>query len=170
MKSQVYRKTTKNQETFDPEFEELIQPTEPPEYWPDEIEADGFPKTKLKFGVGWRVPYAILAHCLKGDYFSIADLFGDMELSKDRPKDWLRVIEICSKGDHGLNLWWRDGFFLPCRENASKAVACFQGPVLRGTTSILGFQDVPALVAAINALPSGLELMARDRQPDTAAE
>ena len=61
-----------------PELKGLLAPTDPPDYWPHELEADGYPIAKVGFAAEFRVPYAVLAHCLRGDRFSIVGLLNDM--------------------------------------------------------------------------------------------
>ena len=121
----------------------------------------------MGFRAEFRVPYAVLAHCLRGDRFSIVGLLNDMAFFQDRPDVWLRVIKLCGKGEGSLNLWWQDGDFLPCRENAAKAIAWLGRRTLSMAAKNSGYQDIPALVEAINALPPGLE-WTRAKQPAAA--
>jgi len=157
MSSQKSPKMTKTQVTYS-EVARLIEPTDQPE-----------PRSgNIPFALNGRVAAWIVAHCLNGESFSIARLLQDLALHNVEPSYCITVVNLCGKDDDGLNLWRCNGLYLPCRENAAKAVIPLAAWFLKGIAEGFGFQNVPALVEAINALPSGLEVIARDRQPDTA--
>jgi hypothetical protein len=159
---------TKNHVVLDPGLVGLIEPSDQPEEQPQPDE-DGFAGTKVTHSLGVvRVIFAIVGNCLNGFEFSIGDMLRELSQYRSSPEDRRTVVKLCGKEDDGLKLLRRDGLFLPCRENAAKAVRRLHESDLHAAAKAIGVQDVPALVEAINALPSGLELMARDRQPDTA--
>jgi hypothetical protein len=156
------------QKRLDPQLDGLIEPTDPPKYWPHELEADGYPRTCVKCAPTFRLCYAILVSCLHDYWLSLGDLFRDAGFDDDTPEEWLEVVSLCGKGS--LNLWRLDGVFLPCRENAAKAVAYITPPGQRVSADQLGFDNVAALVQAINSLPSGIEVAAQLRAEAEASE
>jgi hypothetical protein len=65
-------------------------------------------------------------------------------------------------------LWERYGFYMPCRENAAKALVRVWGLYLDRLVESLGFANPEELVAAVNPLPLASEV--GDRQSMVLAE
>jgi hypothetical protein len=128
----------------------LIEPTDQPE-------ERSYPKKVLKMRLGSSValPWAIVRYCLNGTRFSVASVYEHAELVDEGFRGWEYAARECGKQEGGMRLWIREGFFLPCRENAAKALMRIPELFLEALAESAGFVDLRELVNAVNSLPSG---------------
>jgi hypothetical protein len=105
---------------------------------------------------------AIVERCVKGEWFSAASLYEELDFFKHGMQGWSPISRLCENGGRALMLWSRYTFYVPCRENAAKALVRVWGPHLDRLVDSLGFASVEELVAHVNRLPSGLEVGNRE--------
>jgi hypothetical protein len=114
---------------------------------------------EMSLGRNIALPWSVILHCLNRQKFSLASLYEHAELVREGYKGWEYASQWCGDGDGGQKLWILDGFYLPCRENAVKAVRRIPAPIVVALTEQSRFATVEHLVKSINALPAGLEMI-----------
>jgi len=128
----------------------LIEPTDQPE---EQSRPKKIPAMRLDSSVA--LPWTIVLHCLNGKKFSLASVYEHAELVDEGFRGWEYAARACGKQEGGMQLWILDGCFLPCRENAAKALMRIPELFLEALAESAGFVDLRELVNAVNSLPSG---------------